>query len=233
MSLYQKIQKYILRKIASGEYKEGMQIPTEMELATLFNVSRMTANRAIVELSQQKLLKRIPGKGTFVAAKKAEAPPLQVTDIADEIKSRGHEHTWELLEQRAKQAPFIPAKYLEVPLDTTIYYCKLLHFEDNMPIALENRYVTPQLVPDFFEQDYLKVTPSGFLLRKYILTEMEHSIEAISASEEMTKTLMVERDSPCLFISRRSWNEQGVITYVEFTFPAERYKLHSRQKVMV
>lgn len=63
---YMKIQDYILYKIENGEYPVGSKIPSETELADMFSVSRITANKAIKELSVMGLLERTRGLGTFV-----------------------------------------------------------------------------------------------------------------------------------------------------------------------
>lgn len=63
---YIKIQNYILEKIQDGEYPVGHKIPSEQELSQMFSVSRVTANRAISDLSITGVVTRVKGKGTFV-----------------------------------------------------------------------------------------------------------------------------------------------------------------------
>jgi Transcriptional regulators len=48
---YVQIQNYILAKIESGEYTAGDQIPSEIELARPFDVSRLTVSTAVKELA--------------------------------------------------------------------------------------------------------------------------------------------------------------------------------------
>ncbi len=64
---YKKIAQYIKDEIFSGSYNEGDRIPSENQLASLFNVSRMTARKAIDHLVYDGILVRIPGLGTYVA----------------------------------------------------------------------------------------------------------------------------------------------------------------------
>ncbi|MET0016364.1 GntR family transcriptional regulator [Oscillibacter sp.] len=66
---YMKIQQYVYDKIKCGEYEVGTKIPSEIELAELFSVSRITANKAIKEMSLTGILERVRGKGTFVASR--------------------------------------------------------------------------------------------------------------------------------------------------------------------
>lgn len=68
------IRNYVEDKINTGEYAAGKQIPTEVELAEQFGVSRLTVKRALTELVERKLLYRVKGKGTFVQAEVRQSP---------------------------------------------------------------------------------------------------------------------------------------------------------------
>jgi len=65
--LYQKIYDYLLDKIKSGEYKPGDRVPSEMELAIKFNVSRITSKKALEVLANRGIVYRIAGKGSFIS----------------------------------------------------------------------------------------------------------------------------------------------------------------------
>ena len=64
--LYQKIIDYYIEQIDSGRIKPGDRIPTEFELADIFQVSRITVTRAVKELENMGLMYRVKRKGTFV-----------------------------------------------------------------------------------------------------------------------------------------------------------------------
>ena len=149
---YKKVQDYILENIENESFEEDSQIPSEHELAKQFKVSRMTINRAIVELSQQGILTRVRGRGTFVAKKRVKSSPIRVVDISTEIMDRGSKYQIEIISQRVLPASKIIAKKLSVPEEESIYFCHLLHLENGMPLAMEKRYVSRSLVPQFFEQ---------------------------------------------------------------------------------
>lgn len=65
--LYQEIVNDIKLLIANGKVKEHDRLPTEMELAAQYRVSRITVSRATKELESQHLIYKVKGKGTFVA----------------------------------------------------------------------------------------------------------------------------------------------------------------------
>ncbi|MDQ8734496.1 GntR family transcriptional regulator [Paenibacillus sp. LHD-38] len=64
--LYSRIYKELKNKIESGDYKVDQQIPTEIELAEMHGVSRITSKRALIELEREGLIYRKRGSGSFV-----------------------------------------------------------------------------------------------------------------------------------------------------------------------
>src|SRR5215475_1401577 len=89
---YLQVKHFILEQIAGGRLPAGARVPSENELTRTLAVSRMTANRALRELASDGVLVRVAGVGTFVAEPRVHAHPLEVRNIADEIRARGHEH---------------------------------------------------------------------------------------------------------------------------------------------
>src|SRR6185312_4672513 len=90
---YLQVKKFVLARISAGTLAVGDRVPSENELVRELDVSRMTANRALRELAAEGVLVRVAGVGTFVAEQRVQAHPLEVRNIADEIRSRGHQHT--------------------------------------------------------------------------------------------------------------------------------------------
>ncbi len=66
--LYEIIQNDIIQKIQDGVYKAGDRIPSEKELVAAYQVSRITASKALTELSLSGYITRVQGKGSFANA---------------------------------------------------------------------------------------------------------------------------------------------------------------------
>ncbi|WP_308634600.1 GntR family transcriptional regulator [Paenibacillus silvisoli] len=64
--LYSQILGILRERISQGEYVTGQQLPTELELAEQFGVSRITSKRALIELEREGLIYRRRGSGSFV-----------------------------------------------------------------------------------------------------------------------------------------------------------------------
>lgn len=71
--LYQKIQEYIRDQIDSEGLKTGDRIPTEKELMERFHVSKITVVNALSGLANEKIISRVPGRGSFVSSREPES----------------------------------------------------------------------------------------------------------------------------------------------------------------
>lgn len=64
--LYERIYRDLLDAIENGTYQPGDRLPSEKELAQSYGASRITSKRALEMLSGQGLIRRMPGRGSFV-----------------------------------------------------------------------------------------------------------------------------------------------------------------------
>ncbi len=61
------LQRYILKKIKSGEWVNGYKIPNEKMLMEKFNFSKQTVRKVISHLNDLNILYSIQGKGVYVS----------------------------------------------------------------------------------------------------------------------------------------------------------------------
>ena len=64
--LYRQLMARIRDDVSSGVYPAESQIPSEQEMCAHYGVSRVTVRRAISELTDEGILRKQQGKGTFV-----------------------------------------------------------------------------------------------------------------------------------------------------------------------
>ncbi len=65
---YLRIYNSLKADIQAKRYQVGEQLPTEAELQQIYGVSRITVKKAMEMLSDERLVERFSGKGTFVRA---------------------------------------------------------------------------------------------------------------------------------------------------------------------
>lgn len=228
---YLQIKQYLNEKIQTRTWPVGYKIPTEIELADEFSVSRMTANKAIKELVTDGLLKRTPRLGTFVCHKKAESPLMEIRNIAVEVRQRGHHYSCKIIEVETVLARDDIALRIGVRNDTNIYFTQIVHYENDIPIQVEERWVNPTFALDYIQQDFTKQTPNEYLVRACPLSDIEHTVEAIIPPPHISDLLEISNVTPCLLLNRRTWSEDNLISVALLYHPGDRYKLTSRTKV--
>ena len=69
---YQEVYNELFQDICSGHWKTGESLPSEKELSARFDTSTITIKRALEMLKTEGLVRRVPGRGTFVNLTKKE-----------------------------------------------------------------------------------------------------------------------------------------------------------------
>lgn len=148
---YIQIKNYIINKIKSGEYTEGVQIPSENELSKLFNVSRLTANSAIKELTAEGVVVRVRGKGTFIKEYKNQflsSPALVFLDdikLSDETYSL-KKHT--IISQEKKVPNSAIREKLNLTKSEQVYELTRLMHDDNGSTGIDYSYIPESILKD-------------------------------------------------------------------------------------
>ena len=226
--IYLQIKNTIERRIASGEWPSGQKLPSENELVEALGVSRMTIHRALRELTQEGLIRRVHGIGSFVAEAPRHASLIELQDIALEIEQRGRRYSTELLAQETISAPAEVAAQMELAAGSRVFHLHALHLQDGLPLQLEDRYVNPDAMPEFIAQDFTRVTATAYLLEQFKPDEMEHRVSAVMPDTETRRRLALAAGQPCLRLVRRTWKDARIVTHVTLTYPGERYELGAR-----
>jgi GntR family histidine utilization transcriptional repressor len=226
--LYLKVKRHILDNIGSGKWGASTRVPSENDIVKSFGVSRMTANRALRELQDEGVLVRIAGVGSFVADSLPHGHPLEIRGIAAEIRERGHVHRSEIAALERVRAVAELAEDFGVAPRTELYCSVIVHFENDRPIQLEDRYVLPRLAPDYLALDFKKTTPHEYLIKVAPLQQAEHILRAQMPDERTRKLLAMKKDEPCLVVIRRTWTADQIASVAHLYHPGSRYELSGR-----
>lgn len=228
--IYAKVKQAICQKIDSGEWQPDQRVPSESEMVKALKVSRMTINRALRELTGEGILVRQQGIGTFVARKKTNSALFEVHNIADEIATRGNDHSAKLIEICLAKASMEEAMNLGVRTNHSIFRATILHFENNLPIQIEYRVVNAELAPEYDKQKFEHNEAYHYLMKVAPMTEGEHLVEAVIASPYESELLQIEKTEPCLQIKRRTWCNEQLVTNARLISPGSRFQLFGHFK---
>lgn len=242
---YQRIKNAILDNIHSGKWQAGAAISTEMALAEEFSVSRMTVNRALKELSEERVLERRQGSGTFVAQQQFNHTFVEVRNIAQDLKSANRDYQAQVLSKRVITASMLDDEmrrkfdideaafssnvnetdnHTDSAEAAILYEVKIIHFADGQPIQFEERWVDAAKVPEFIEQDFSVVNTSDYLIAKSPLERGSYTIRALAAPDEIADALQIAPQSPTLVLCRQTYSAGQVLTFVKMWHAGDRYQ---------
>lgn len=222
---YAAIKRHIREQIETGAWPVHFRVPSENDLARDFGVSRMTARRALTELTDEGILMRSQGLGTFVAEPVPAGSLLEVRNIADEVSARGHSYSSRILRLEETTASADVARALAVPEGARVFHSIIVHRDNGLPIQWEERFTNPALAPDYLQQDFSATTPNAYLSRVAPLTEADTTVEAIAAEEAVATALEIAEHSACLQIWRRTMSRGGTVSFARLVHPGNRYRL--------
>jgi GntR family transcriptional regulator len=213
MPFYMQIRNDILARIKSGEWKEGMMIPSEKVLSETYEVSRVTVRMAISELVNDRILVRRAGFGTIVYQNKDSLSNFTlVRSFTNEMKEMGMEvHTieGELLTIFADKRI---SDIFQIKEGEKIYNLRRLR-GSQVPILFSDTYLYPVME---ITDEVLKGSLYEFLGDRHIYFDhFEETVSAVKAPKEITQKLKIFYDAPQLKRVRYSYDENNRL--IEFT----------------
>jgi GntR family histidine utilization transcriptional repressor len=225
---YEQVKAFVKKQVNDGAWRPGDAVPSEAALQQRFGVSRMTVNSAMKELALEGVVIRTRGSGTVVAQLHRISTTLAFRDIHEEIVGRGHKHSTRILTLEAKRADAALAQVFRLRTGTKIFHSVMVHFEDSVPIQLEDRHVNPASAPGYLGADFNATSPTNYLLEHAPLTEASYSIEAALASAEEARCLGIKRSEPCLVMTRSTVSGPHVASLARLVYPGMRYSFSGK-----
>ena len=142
-SRYREIEGY-LRTLVEGA-RPGDPLPSEAELCERFSVSRMTVRQALSELTNDGLVERRRGQGTFVAHRPVHRRPGVFLSFTEEMNRRGAQATSRLLGAGMDDARRSETLDLGLAPDSQVVRITRVRLADGVPVALEDAALVPEL----------------------------------------------------------------------------------------
>lgn len=174
--LYKQLMQKIRSDIAAGVYPVYSRIPSEQELCETYQVSRVTVRKALSELTQEGLLKRRQGKGTFVEVPRLCKDLKDVNSFHDACSMMGCVPGTRVIHAQMVHADEEDVRDLMVDADEMVVELMRLRLADDTPVMLEtNRF--PASYAYLLEED---LTGSLYAILQRHGTETAQAIHEIS-----------------------------------------------------
>lgn len=227
--MYYRIEQTILEQMQQGLLKPGQQLPTETELAQQYQVSRITAKRALDELVRQGRAFRQQGRGTFVAQ-------THIRDISgfgsfsEDMKSRGLTPGSRVLQFKEIEPNAEISTRLSLSEGGSVYMLKRLRLANDEPVAFETAYLPRRLCDGIINEDLNNHSLYAVLKEKYKIapTWADAEIEARTATKEEALLLKMKLSKPVLSARRVTFSANyDVIEFVFSVYNGDRFTFYS------
>ncbi|WP_130803744.1 GntR family transcriptional regulator [Acinetobacter ihumii] len=231
--LYDQIKDQLLAQIQSGVYPPLSQLPSEHELSEHFDVSRITVRQALHKLSQEGVIFKVHGKGTFVSKPKAYQNISQLQGFAEAMADSGHHIVNEVLSIRWVSTPLKVAAKLKLPVRSEVTEIKRVRLLNNEPVSYELTYLPKDIGQQLLEQQVDLCTTDIFKSLEENLNiplgYADLNIDAITADDELAQLLSIDIHTPILRVERLTHDAQNQpLDYEYLYFSSESFQYQLR-----
>lgn len=207
--LHLTISEQLRDRIVTGLYPPGARLPSEHQLMSEFKVSRITARRAISNLTQQGLVTVRRGKGVFVAIQQKVTYSLSspLVFLEADIARQGVELT-------VKTLVFEP---VAVPLDlqpilksTTAYFQKKILLFNGIPGCVDITYILLELGKQYEKDLHQKMTFTTLEHHGIPITKIDAVLECTQADYETSEHLEVPLGHPLIVYRHTAYSNDRI-----------------------
>jgi GntR family transcriptional regulator len=225
--LYHQIFLILRNRIFGGEVRPGELVPGEQELAAEFNVSRITAKRALNELAGAGLVVRERGRGTRVTHRpKAPAVTSSIEGWLENISLMGIATEARVLDFGYLAASEDIAHALELDPGTDVQHAVRVRSLDGEPMSYLVTYVPADIGRQYDRED-LDTKPLLLLLELagVKVASARQTISATLADSEVAGALSVHAGSPLIEVRRVVRDSSGrPVEYIRALYRPDIYR---------
>ena len=210
-ALYVHIKEDLLNKIKDGTYAEGKIIPSEMELASLYNVSRPTVRQAVQILVNDGYLEKRRRRGTVVCHPKVrQSFSLGIRSYEDEANTAGAKVETTVLVFGRTKANEEVASRLAVSVHDEVFRLVRIRYVDGEPNVFSESYIACSRYPEIETVDFRENRLYDMLASTgKPVVNAEYSLEGARADSATAAVLDIEAGEPLLVLHTLGRNERG------------------------
>ena len=226
--LYHQVEQVIRHRIATREYRSGLQIPSEHELGRELKVSRVTIREALRELVREHLLVKVQGKGTFVAPDLPKVlQPIKYNGFLEDLYQRVQQLDVVNVDMARTAVPDKVRTVLHLPASVTeivqIKRCRHGHGE---PFSFTVNYL-PVEIGARVDATVLKTVPLNTVFERDLkipVVRAEETVEAAPANPEVAEQLGIPVLYPVMHVTRVMFTDgDRAFEVVETFYRADKY----------
>ena len=224
--IYFQIQKQIRNKIENSDIKAGTQLPTERELSTKLDVSRVTVRKAVRGLIAEGYCEKKVGKGIFVTNNKIPTNIHSLEGTTEFLKEKGFEIQTQVIKNKVITPNSEIKDKLKLNNKQKALFLKRLRSIKKEPVMLEKTYLPLPLMPEIQKNNF-----SGSL---YEILRTEYNLypdhaeghfNILMGTEKESELLNVQLNTPLLIKEAVVYTEdKKIIEYNSTIFRTDKFE---------
>jgi GntR family transcriptional regulator len=204
--LYIQVADALRHRILDGEFAANDPLPSESEMVRSFDVSRVTVRQAIGLLSEEGLLGKTQGKGSFVKALAVEQNFLGLLEFRRDLRRQGHEPSAEILSYEKVTPPEGIRAMFGLGDKDQVHSVERLKRCDGRPIMLDRLFLPCHLLPELDQLELRTMWFADLLISHGIeLSRARKIVQPIVMENAEAKLLGVRPSSIGLLVDRTIW----------------------------
>ena len=230
--LYQQIRIDLQSMMQARKLEPGDLLPSEIDLAQAYQVSRQTVRQAISQLTNEHLLERKPGYGTTVLAGRNRIKFFLNQSFGQQMAEMGLQASSEVLRNKLAVIDEDSPSSLHGKIGSSALELIRLRFGDKVPIGVQYTTVITDDCPDLHLHDFRQESLYQLLLAHYKLpiSRIDHVVNAVTVDPWHQNLLMVNDDSPLLLVKTIAFleNDEPIEASTSY-YRADKFEFSTRQ----
>lgn len=226
---YLRVRDHLAGLIEAGTLAVDSRLPAERDLSEAFQITRVTAHQALIQLEMEGLIYRLNRRGWFVSPPRLRYNPSVNVSFTRNVTASGRMPGTAILGRReVASTPWLREK-LGAGHDDTIYLVERVRLIDDRPVLVEHIHLNAKYCPGLLTLP-LEVSLTDILEQHFGIQLRRASVQlhptALTAAQ--AEALGVSAGLPGLKISRAASDQNGNI--IEFD---QEYWRHDALEVHV
>jgi GntR family transcriptional regulator len=227
---YLQISFWLKELIETGRYQRGEQLPSEVELSRMCDVTRTTVRQAIAELTAEGLLRKEKGTGTFVSAlapAELRHKLEHISSTTDLMQDSGIEQSTRVFKKQVEQAEAEIAKALFLGSNKKVIHVQRVRIGDGTPYVYEESYLPSDIFDGIQNMNLVgsmyQIMTENF---KVTLARCKQTISAVNLDQKIASILGLPKNSAGIFIESLTFDENSIPIELLYSYHrGDKYKL--------
>ncbi len=209
--------------------EKNQMIPSERDLATSYNLSRMTVRKAIDFLVSKNKLYRVNKVGTFTSDEHLYKKADSFSGFSNEVKKTGSSPSNQLIEYTLQSADAFIAGKLNIKEGDLVYKVSRLRLKNNVPIMIDEAHFPKNLIP--LNEDIIKDSIYDYI-KDTLRLDIKYATQTYHATfppKKYAKYLNIHENTPIIRTEINAYLKDGrVFEYNKAYINTNRYEIISK-----